>query len=386
MHLQTRNTLLFTSLFVVGLTLFSSCGNEAVKQNQSTLNYSIDTVSIDSKDEILFLKRDLYTSAYSEFDGMLYNFNDKTNHVEKINLNTLALEKIIPFEQEGPNGTGFYTSDLKMASDQHLFLGGQLAGIYNLDGVLQHRFDWYAADQKKGGLMAHERVFYQMANPNFQKQLFAIVINDQSNSVSLRHLNSSENFINTYNIDPNENYKTYTLGDLSNYNHWDPKVHITSDKDHIIVSHEYANDFYVLYPSKDSLIAIQYESTLLRSQVNPVTDGDMVNSTEDRKNALKSFQSQIVYGPLHFDKKSNQYFRLSASIRYGDKEREGYLLPEIDRSTLYMSIFDENFDHLSDQEIPEIKKSGIPKHFIKDGAIWMFLNSEDEMSFVRVQF
>ncbi|SIT18157.1 DUF4221 family protein [Belliella pelovolcani] len=120
MHSFKKNKLIYTSLFGATLTFLTSCGNEADKVNQSTLNYSIDIVSIDSKDEILFLQRDLYTSAYSEFDGMLYNFNDKTNHVEKINLNTLALEKIIPFEQEGPNGTGFYTSDLKMASDEHL--------------------------------------------------------------------------------------------------------------------------------------------------------------------------------------------------------------------------------------------------------------------------
>lgn len=386
MHSFKKNRLLYLYLFVTTLSFLTSCGNEADKENQSTLNYSIDTVSIDSKDKILFLQRDLYTSAYSEFDGMLYNLNDKTNQVEQINLNTFALEKVIPFEQEGPNGTGFWTSDLKIASEQQLFLGGERAGIYTLDGKLQHRFDWSAIDKEKGGILAEERVFYQVVNPNFQQQVFAIVVNDHANSVSLRQLDSSDNFIQSYNIDPNENYKTYTLGDLSNFNKWDPRVNIKSVRDHIIVSHEYANDFYVLYPEKDSLISIQYEAPNLPSKVTPTTEGDLVNSTEDRKNALKNYRSQIVYGHLVFDNTNKKYLRLSASIDYGEKEREEYLLPEIDKSTLYISFFDENFNHLLDQEIPEIKKSGIPKYFIKEGAIWMFLNLDDELNFIRIQF
>lgn len=112
----------------------------------------------------------------------------------------------------------------------------------------------------------------------------------------------------------------------------------------------------------------------------------MVNSTEDRKNALKNYRSQIVYGHLVFDTINKKYLRLAASINYGEKEREEYLLPEIDKSTLYISIFDENFNHLLDQEIPEFKKSGIPKYFTKEGAIWMFLNLDDELSFIRIQF
>lgn len=374
------------NLVLAGSILFSSCGNEAVRDSQAILDYSIDTVMIDSKNEILFLQRDLYTSDYSEYDEMLYNLNDGTNQVEQINLNSLTLEKTIPFEQEGPNGTGFWTSDLQAMSKNALFLGGIQSGIYDLQGELLHRFDWNAVPKEKGGILDEERVFYQVANPNFPQEVFAIVVHNFTNSVSLRQLNSLKETIKFYKIDPEEHYKTYTLGDLSNYNKWDPRVHIKSIQDHIIVSHEYANDFHVLYPAKDSLISITYESSILPSKVTPTTEGDLINSTEDRKKALRKYRSQITYGPLIFDKKNTRYVRLAASIQYGEKERERYLLPEVERSVLYMSIFDENFKHLLDQEIPELKKSGIPKYFIREGALWMYLNLEDEMGFIRIQF
>ena len=386
MHSLKNNCLVYSSLFSAGLIFLSSCGSEAVKEDQTTIRYSIDTVSIDSKDEILFLQRDLHTSDYSEQDGMLYNLNDKTNHVEQINLNNLAIEKMIPFEREGPNGTGFWTSDLKIASNQQLFFGGERSGIYTLGGKLQQIFNWSAIDKEKGGILDEERVYYQVVNPNFQQHVFAIVVNDQTNSVSLRQLKISDDFIQSYNIDPNENYKTYTLGDLTNYNNWDPYLYIKSTQDHIIVSHEFANDFYVLYPAKDSLVSISYQSSLFESKVKPTTEGDLINSTKDRKNALKSYRSQISYGPFAYNNKNRRYVRLSASIIYGEKEREGYLLPEIDSSTLYISIFDENFNHVLDSEIPELKKTGIPKYFIREGAIWLYLNLDDELNFIRIKF
>lgn len=366
--------------------MFSSCKNEPAPEKTIALNYSIDTVIIYSKDEILFLQRDLYTSDYSDYDGMLYNLNDQTNQVEQINLNSLTLEKTIPFEKEGPNGTGFWTSDLQAMSKNAIFLGGERTGIYNLQGELLHRFDWNAIPKEKGGILDEERVFYQVVNPNFPQEVFAIVVHDFRNSVSLRQLNSLKDTIKFYNIDPEEHYKTYTLGDLSNFNKWDPKVHIKSAKDHIIVSHEYANDFHVLYPAKDSLISITYGSSILPTKVTPTTEGDLINSIKDRIKALRKYRSQITYGPLMFDKKNTRYVRLAASIQYGEKERERYLLPEVERSTLYLSIFDENFKHLLDQEIPELKKSGIPKHFFREGVLWIYLNVEDEMGFVRIQF
>ncbi|EPR71770.1 DUF4221 family protein [Cyclobacterium qasimii] len=384
MQLQKQVSKILSAVFLTGNALFFSCTSNPDSSHERHLSYTIDTVQIDSKDKILFLQSELLFSDYSEFDGMLYNFDDKTHHVEQINLNNLTLEKTIPFEQEGPNGTGFWTSDFQALPEKQLFLGGERTGIFNLKGELQHRFDWNSVTKEKGGLLNEERVFYQVVNPNFHHQAFAVVVHDHNNSVSLRHLNSSNNSIKSYNIDPQEHFKTYTLGDLSTYNKWYPKVHFSSIKEHVIVSHEFANDFYVLYPEKDSLISIYYDSPVLPSKVTPNTEGDLVNSIEDRKNALRNHLSQVVYGPIVFDTKNNHYLRLAASIQYGEKEREMHLLPEIKHSILYISIFDENFNHLVDQEISEVKKRGIPKYFIREGALWMYLNLDDELGFTRI--
>lgn len=369
---------------LAGLALLFSCTSSPDSAEQRSIPYSIDTVQIDPKGELLYLQYYLYTSDYSDRDGMLYNFNDRASELEVINLGNLSLEKKVPFEKEGPNGTGFWTQDLKVLSENQLFLAGEKTGIYNIQGELLQRFDWNAISRENGGIMEEERVFYQVANPNFPNRVFAIVVHDFANSITLRQLDSSSGTIKSYTIDPEENYKTYTLGDLSNYNKWDPRVLIKSIKDHIIISHEYANDFHVVYPAKDSLVSIYYDSPLLPSKVTPTTEGDLINSTEDRKNALRNYRNQITYGPFVFDNMSGRYVRLAASIQYGDQERERYLLPEIKNSKLYLSIFDENFNHALDQEIPELTKTGIPKYFMRGGALWMYINVEDELGFIRI--
>lgn len=371
-------------IVLAGLALLLSCTSRPDIIEQRSFSYSIDTVKIDAKGEILYLQYDLYTSDYSDINGILYNFNDKTNELEQIDLKNLSLEKKIQFDKEGPNGTGFWTSQLHVLCKNKLFLSGERTGVYNIHGEKLHIFDWNTIAKEKGGILEEERVFYQVANSNFPNQAFAIVVHDFANSVTLRQLVSSRETIKSYNIDPQENYKTYTLGDLNNYNKWDPRVYLKSIEDHIIVSHEYSNDFYVVFPAKDSVVSINYDSRIMPSKVSPTTEGDLINSTEDRKIALRNYRNQITYGPIVFDKMNGRYVRLAASIQYGEEERVGYLLPEIKRSVLYLSIFDKNLNHLLDQEIPELTQTGIPKYFIREGALWMYVNIEDELGFIRI--
>ncbi|WP_209329965.1 DUF4221 family protein [Lunatimonas salinarum] len=117
MQLQYLAFKLLSTVVLAGLALLFSCKSSPDSVDVRNLSCTIDTVLIDSKGEILFLQRGLYVSDYSEYDGMLYNFNDLSHYVEQINLTDLTLEKMIPFEKEGPNGTGFWTPDLQAVSE-----------------------------------------------------------------------------------------------------------------------------------------------------------------------------------------------------------------------------------------------------------------------------
>ncbi|WP_373523609.1 DUF4221 family protein, partial [Aquiflexum sp.] len=332
------------------------------------------------------LEYDLRVADCSEMDGFLYNFNKHSHSIEKIDLDRLEWVGTFPLQQEGPDGTGFWISDIKGVREGQLFLSGEKAGIFNLEGELLKKIDWSNVSPEEGGILDEEKFYIQVINPNFPESAFSLFVNYTKNSVILKKLDVSQNRIAIIDIDPNENYKTYTLGDLSTYNHWPPRVNINSQKDKIIVSHEFANDFYVYSPQGDSLQAITYTSAYTPVKVTPTNEGDLDNSFEDRIKALQYYRGQIVFGSLVWDSTFQKYYRFSSSTQYGEEKREGWLLPEISESEVYLSIFDENFKLLNESPIPELNGKPLSKYFVKDGMLWVFVNLDDEMGFIRVSF
>jgi hypothetical protein len=68
------------------------------------IKFSIDTVMVDSKDELLFLQMNLRWSTISPDETHFYNFNYNQHVLEVIDLDKIELQSIQPFEKEGPNG------------------------------------------------------------------------------------------------------------------------------------------------------------------------------------------------------------------------------------------------------------------------------------------
>ncbi|MBT0812886.1 hypothetical protein KIH41_16485 [Litoribacter ruber] len=53
-------------------------------------------------------------------------------------------------------------------------------------------------------------------------------------------------------------------------------------------------------------------------------------------------------------------------------------------SKIYLTVFDENFELIGETPIPELSPVSLSKYFVKDGVLWVYINVEDEMGFVRI--
>jgi hypothetical protein len=118
--------------------------------------------------------------------------------------------------------------------------------------------------------------------------------------------------------------------------------------------------------------------------VTIATEGDFINSIEDRIKALESYHEQVRFGPLVWDLQNKRYLRLSSSSRFGEEKREGRLLHERTNIDVFLSVFDMEFNLLTEIPIPELTINPSAKYFMKDGKLWVFKNREDEMGFVRI--
>lgn len=386
MQLQRQAFRLLSTAFLTGQALFYSCKSNTDSSQERSLSYFIDTVLVDSKDEILYLEYDLRVADFSSMDGMLYNFNRRDHSIEVIDMNRLEWSGSIGLQQEGPDGTGFWISDIQSMGKGELFLAGEKSGIHDMEGKLIKRIDWTKTGPENGRISDEEYFYKQVLNPYFEGIAFSLFVNYSASKIDLKKLDMSKQLISVINIDPNELYKKYALGELYTYNNWAPRVNISSQHDKVIVSHEFSNEFYVYYPKEDSLRAFSYSSTLIPDQVVTTSEGDLVNSTEDRIKALRYYLGQVSFGSLVWDSNNNKYYRFSSSTQFGEEERPGWLLPEISDSKVFLSIFDESFSLLTEMPIPELNGKSLSKVFVKDGMLWVYVNLEDEMGFIRVIF
>ena len=371
---------MFSRAFLGILLIVSfSCGKSQDSANIETIPYRVDSVVVDAKGEILYLEYGLFNSDYCQKDGFLYNYSGFDHSIEKIDLDRLELVEKLSLKKEGPDGTGWVLT-VKSMGNGKLFVAGQFSGVFNIEGKLVKKFDWNKISRAKGGIAAEEYVQQHVANPYFENLAFALVIDGFNSTISLKKLNSSDTLISSYEIDPDRNYKEYTIGDLT----WDPGVFLASEQDKIIVSHEFSNDFYVYSPEKDDLQQVTYSSQYTPSKVTIATEGDFINSIEDRIKALESYHEQVRFGPLVWDLQNKRYLRLSSSSRFGEEKREGRLLHERTNIDVFLSVFDMEFNLLTEIPIPELTINPSAKYFMKDGKLWVFKNREDEMGFVRI--
>src|SRR5690606_1741027 len=150
----------------------------------------------------------------------------------------LAWVANFPLQKEGPDGTGSWISTVKSLGNGEIFLSGEFGGVFTVEGKLIQKFDWNKTSLLGGEKLDHGYFYKQIAIPGLDNLVFALAVDHPTNTVSLKKLNLADSLIFTYDIDPNGNYKKYTLGDPTTYNKWDPRVFMTSQNDKIIVSHE----------------------------------------------------------------------------------------------------------------------------------------------------
>src|SRR5690554_2080690 len=364
--------------FLLILVCFS-CGKSQSNESIELISYRLERVSVDAKGHIFDLTYSLSNSDYCKQDRFLYAYNGFDHSLDKIDLDRMEWVANYPLQKEGPDGTGSWITTVKSLGDGKLFLAGQFGGVFTVEGKLIQRFDWNKASLIGGGKVDYGYFYQQMANPGFDQLVFALAVDHSANQVSLKKLNLADTLISTYDIDPNGNYKKYTLGDLTTYNKWDPRVFMTSQKDKIIVSHEFSNDFYVYSPEYDQLEPVTYSSIHTPDEVTITVEGDLVNSTDDRIKALQYYFEQVNFGPFVWDPKNRKYYRLSSSSRFGEQKREDRILHERINVDVFLGVFDQEFNLLAEFPIPELQSSSPEKYFAKDGRLWVFENRDDQM-------
>ena len=125
-----------TGICIFGGMVLLGCTKPTSNNTTQTQVSIYDTVSIDSKGELLFLKWDLSTATASSDLSTLYNFNVDEPSLEVVDLDKHILSHKVPLEREGPNGIGQRGKGgiLALSDQLLLFKGWPAPYVMDLEG------------------------------------------------------------------------------------------------------------------------------------------------------------------------------------------------------------------------------------------------------------
>ncbi|WP_339903493.1 DUF4221 family protein [uncultured Cyclobacterium sp.] len=374
-----RNT-----FYWVIFTFICACNNhKEVKSDLAKLNITLDTVIIDSGQEILFLNGKLRLSTLGDDKKHLYNFNSQENAIEQINLNTLAFEKKYGFEKEGPDGTGDNVSALSLLDKGRVFISSfPRDHIFDWQGNKIESFDITAIskdlNQHQEGDRPYKTLYLDQGSrlvsliQNFEKKSSKLaIINQQKKNMikwPIPAIEKAKNFDLTLNSGGME----IALGNVH---------YLVKEGDQIILGTGVSHELYVINIENDSLQYKTYQSNLTpgeKSGSYPAVVGDQAELAK----LHQQIQEDINFMAPVWDEKKQVYYRFSFQSLFDEtKKIQGF--PQPKGAKVFLSVLDKDFNLLAETQVSQLNQTP-GYYFAKDGKLWLFENIEDEMGFVRL--
>tara|TARA_R110002049_G_scaffold14295_2_gene60526 strand:- start:1689 stop:2837 length:1149 start_codon:yes stop_codon:yes gene_type:complete len=366
---------------------FSSCSKNTEKENEFSdqLSFSLDTVYVDPGDEILYLQDNLYLTDLSADKSYLINFNRKDLIAERINLNELKLEKLIPFEKEGPNGTPPYFSAFSLNLNEQLMVWSyQFYSIFdqNAKKVRNLGLEKIAVDYLAGSEFYPKMIFEDPIQPD---RLLGVFIDWKENGYFILDFDLKRKEFKKTNL-PEMNklqeYSTDIILDGQSVGSYGVGVYAIATNGNIILTNNAFNEAVIYDTNKDSTYVKNWDTPLLGARKNYTPPKQVDYSSGEKEEVMRNSMEEIDYGKLIWDEAEKRFYRFSNKQQFGEEKTKSgrYIATGAD---VYLNIFDEELNILAETLVPQLNAPP-KKHFVKDGKIWIFENIDDEMAFVQL--
>lgn len=365
-------------LTLIVITLFTACNpSKESKRDFSQITISMDTVMVDSKDEILFLIGDLMKADLSSDDKHLYYLNPMGLDLEIVDLDQLEFVRRISYEEEGPNGLGSFPMQFQVLSDDQVFIGSFThRGIFDLDRIKVKNLNFKMDEMGGDHIPSSYSEKSLMIDPRDQYKLFS-VWNDWGDGPSIFGLIDTQG--KTFHELPIPDYDYLGEFRVIFTEGGNPRaivgeqMELTGSNNKIILSNNIGSDLYILDLETDILKhqPIVHHSIPSRKSLKLSPIVESIGELHEQKRKL---EEDINFTAPVWDKENQVYYRFA----YFMKNREVDGKPEPAGAEVFLIVLDKDFNLLSETPLEAVKK-GPGRHFVKDGKIWVFENMEDEM-------
>ncbi|WP_373497020.1 DUF4221 family protein [Aquiflexum sp.] len=372
-------------LFAISMLFLFSCGGgneEKLADDFSNITFTIDTVMVDSKGEFLFLQMGLRWSDVSTDGKYFFNFNINQHHLEVIDLEKLELEKIVPFDKEGPNGTGSRFGQVHSIGKDSLYFSS----------LFDHEiFDWNGKKIKSNttknvtfsgdGFGDNEALPMPVMWSKNADQIFGLGRNWMEPETSFIKIDFAEKSFHRMELPAFDIMKEF------HYTMEQPKVwfgpeyftSIVGEK--VMLSIAVAHPIYT-YNISNGQLDLHTAPLGLTAEEKSAKPPKQVRGIEENRKVDQMLKEQINFMPPIWDEKNKRFYRFSYEEIFPTNGDEFNLER---KAKVYLTALDENFSILSEQIVSSLEY--IPSRaFVKEGNIWIPVNIDDELGFVRFSF
>jgi hypothetical protein len=374
---------------LLALTFLFSCGESSDSDSKSAeaidFSYKLDTVKIDSGEDFIHLNWGLTSSDLSTDEKYFYNFKTGAEKLglEVIDLENLTLERVIPMSLDGPNSVRSpYITRVYLLPDDTYYLSDNYE-VYHFDQEGNKLSTMsYAKQEFEGEKPPDDKRIWLDENLSPDgKTLVALYggqqMDEPSEGVAIFDLkNKRVSYKATELFKERSNYQTtlYYEG-VQPMGASGAASHLALTGDTLVYSISAQNRIHFYNLQTDSISSKSFTSkyTSLEAKSNYPSRTD---SEEEFQEISKEKSKEVNYGNFFFDDQNAVYWRFTK---------------EMDRmkgdTTLFKTVltaFDSDFNQLHEELLPS--DFVLPyKYFARKGMIYLFLNIEDELAFVRLK-
>ncbi|RAI95175.1 DUF4221 family protein [Algoriphagus yeomjeoni] len=374
-------------LLILSLVFLAGCGEKGSSENTNPdnfledLTYSVDTVLVDSGDDLINLRNGLNFGTVNSQKSKLYIF-DRTNQIlQTIDLDRLQLEESTQFEKEGPNGTGQYVSSIQSLSDERLLIVSyQNNGIFSLKGEKEVSIKLESSKIDSLTVELEPNAAQNLLVTQNREKIFAIPgtfwegerrfliakIPDLSGRViRLPELDQISKFTILYHS--NEGSTAYL-----------PEIGLSEIDGNVILWNSVTSSIYIIDPQTESISEKSFPHKLVPAKKEEAVQ-QKVNSMEEFQTEMGKVSSQIHFNELLWDDSREQYFRFG-NIKPTDNG--GASSRGLD---IFLFAYDRNLNLIGEQKM--VSLNYVPDFpFFKDGKLYSYVNVEDELGFAVFTF
>lgn len=375
--------------FVISVFLLYSCNQPPSELKKSEgLNISIDTVMIETGEDFINLRFGIYRSGLSNDKKYLYNSGGTSPYLERINLETLTFEEKMIFDDDGPNAFGDYVHGVSSDVNNNLILTSwDGTSIFNLE---KQKLKKYLLDGKnfQGDKLENREQFTSKIIPSQDYEtVYGLIENYESGEIFFAVVDKNEQSLQKIKLEgfelANEFIVTYRVGAGATVSPQNTEIVRLGNK--LVITNPTFSRVAVYDLDKKNLSYFDCRPSLTASEKSGKYTEE-VNSREEFEIQRIKIGEEVTFLPLMMDTDNDNYVRPSiiGKPKINDKG-----LPEMNDHQIFVSILNETFEVVKETEVSDgigkLFSTPIPqKPFMKDGMIWLYLNINDELAFVRM--